>query len=373
MLVVPRLCHLKRLRARGSHLDARVERVEGVCAGLKESLVVIDEQHVDGFQLRVLDLVLCDGHVEGDRECRPLPFLALALDLAAHEVNHLLSDGKAETRALHAVHAAVGLARERLVHALHELLAHTDARIGHAVDKAHHSRCVARQLLQVDDNGSVGLGVLEGVGQDVDEHLVDAQLVGVEVLVLHDVGAEVEVDILILDHGLRNVDEVLGHLHDREDTRRERELATLHFGYVQDVVDEREQVVARDPNLTQAVLDDGLVVNVALCDSRQTQNRVHGRADVMGHGREEVALGAICRLGFPGSLIKALVKPIHKGHVRDEQDQQGAGNPTDQEPVNGASTQVIHLDVVQNGPSLVCANRRIRNQALLAARVGHEE
>ena len=256
---------------------------------------------------------------------------------------------------------------------LHELLGHADAGVGHTVDEAYHAGHVARQLLQVDGDASVGLGVLEGVRQDVDEHLVDAQLVGVEVLLLHGIGAEVEVYVLLLDHRLRDVDEVLGHIHDGEHNGREGELAAFHLGNVEDVVDECEQVIARELNLMQAVLDDGWVINVALCDGRQSQNRVHGRADIVGHGREEVALGAICRLGLLRRLVHAHVEPIHEGHVAGEQEEQGAGDPDDQEPVDGASMQAARLEVVQDGPALVRADRRIRYQALLATRVGHEK
>ena len=244
-------------------------------------LTVLGRQRVGGFRRHVFVLMLRDGHIEGDGERRPLAQLALTLDRASHEVDHLLGDGQTEARALHLVHAAVGLARERVVHALHELLAHAYARVGHAVDQAHHAGRVARQLLQVDVDASVRLGVLEGVRHDVDEHLVDAQLVGIEVLVLHVVGVDAEVDALVLDHGLGDVSEVLCHLSDREGCRRQGELAAFHLGNVQDVVDEREQVVARQLNLAQAVLDDGLVVDVELRDGRQAQNRVHRRADVM--------------------------------------------------------------------------------------------
>ena len=167
--------------------------------------------------------------------------------------------------------------------------------------------------------------------------------------------------------------EVLGHLHDREDVRREGELAALHLRDVQDVVDEREQVVARESNLVQAVLDDGLVVDVALCDGRQSENRVHRRANVVGHGREEVALGAIGRLGLLRRLVQTHIERVHEGHVDNEQEQQGTGHPTDQEPVNGAALQATRPDVVQDGPAAVRANRRIRYQTLFAARVGHEE
>ena len=80
--------------------------------GLEDGLVVINEQHVDRLERHVFCLVLCDGYVEGDGERGPLARLALAVDLAAHEVDHLLGDGKAEPGALHLVHAAVGLSRE---------------------------------------------------------------------------------------------------------------------------------------------------------------------------------------------------------------------------------------------------------------------
>ena len=132
-------------------------------------------------------------------------------------------------------------------------------------------------------------------------------------------------------------------------------------------------MVARKPDLAQAVLDGGWVVDITLCDCRKSQDCVHGCADVVGHGRKEVALGAICRLGFLRRLVQAHVEPVHKCHVADKQEQQGTGDPDDQKPVNGTPVQAARPDVVQDGPALIRADGRVGYQTLLTTRIVHEE
>ena len=46
---------------------------------------------------------------------------------------------------------------------------------------------------------------------------------------LHGVDMEVEVETLVLDHRLRDVDEILGHFHDRKSSWHEGELAAFHL------------------------------------------------------------------------------------------------------------------------------------------------
>ena len=108
---------------------------------------------------------------------------------------------------------------------------------------------------------------------------------------------ETEFDVLLLDHRLRDIDEILDRLHNGESQRAQLQIAALDFGYIQDIVDERGQ-------------------------SRQTDDRIHGSADVVRHCGEEVRLCLIRRFSLPCSDLKVLVKVKHIEHVTEEQDEQ---------------------------------------------------
>ena len=76
-------------------------------------------------------------------------------------------------------------------------------------------------------------------------------------------------------------------------------LAALDLGHIQDVVQQAQQVVRRSLDLVKA-LDAGLLGLVVLQrDLGHANDAVHGRADLVRHARQEIALGL-------GRLVVAL-------------------------------------------------------------------
>ena len=133
---------------------------------------------------------------------------------------------------------------------------------------------------------------------------------------------ETEFDVLLLDHRLRDIDEILDRLHDGESQRAQLQIAALDFGYIQDIVDEREQMIACQTDLPEALLGRLHITGILLGQSRQTDDRIHGSADVVRHCGEEVRLCLIRRFSLPCSDLKVLVKVKHIEHVTEEQDEQ---------------------------------------------------
>ena len=176
------------------------------------------------------------------------------------------------------------MAGEGLVHGFHELRAHAGARVGHDVGQPHATGQSAFVLVHVHGDAPAGLRVFDGVGKDVDVDLVEPQLVRVEVFLFHPVDMEAELDVLFLDHRLRYVHQVLDRFHDGKRHGAQVQLSAFHLGNVQNVVDQRQQVVAGKPDLPEVFRCGLCVAEVFLRDSCQADDGVHGRPDIVGHG-----------------------------------------------------------------------------------------
>ena len=75
----------------------------------------------------------------------------------------------------------------------------------------------------------------------------------------------------------------------------------LHlYRHIQNIVDQRQQVVAGHADLAQILLGRRGVIQGLLGDGGESHDGVHWGADVVGHGREEIGLRLIGGFGFPG-------------------------------------------------------------------------
>ena len=313
--------HVQRLRAALGAVGMHAHGFERVGRRLQEDRIVVHDEHIQRFQAQILALPVGNGDVDFDREGRALARGALAVDGAAHQVHHLLGDGEAQARALNAVDAAVRLAGEGLVHLLHERRGHADAIVRHGVAELHAAGHAALLLAQVHAHAAAGLGVLDGVGENVDVDLVQAKLVGIEIFLLHVIDAEAEVDVLLLDHRLGDVDQVLGRLHDGEGQRAQGELAALHLGDIQDVVDERQQMAARKADFPEVLPHRLRIAEVLLRYGGQPDDRIHGGADIVGHGGQKIRLGTVGRLRLPRHELQAPVDVPHVHQIQDKERQ----------------------------------------------------
>ena len=106
-------------------------------------------------------------------------------------------------------------------------------------------------------------------------------MIRVQVLFFHPVDTEAELDILFLDHRLRQVYKVLHSFHDRERQRVEIELSALHLGDIQNIVDQCEQMIAGKADLSKAFSCSLHIAEVFLGDRRKSDDCVHGRANVV--------------------------------------------------------------------------------------------
>ena len=98
------------------------------------------------------------------------------------------------------------------------------------------------------------------------------------------------------------------------------ELAALNAAHIQDIVDQRKQMVAGGKDLAQIVLDLVLVVDAADRQCGEADDGIHGRADIVRHIGKEGALGPVGGLRCTDRLREGLVHLPVRGTVRHDQD-----------------------------------------------------
>ena len=108
---------------------------------------------------------------------------------------------------------------------------------------------------------------------------------------------------------VQKIDEVVGLLV-------QRDLAALDMAHVQNVVDEAQEMRAGGLDLVQVLLHFLRLIEAAGSQSGEAHDGVHGRADVVGHVREEGALGGVGLVGlgqrlFQQGLLLHLLASLH--------------------------------------------------------------
>ena len=110
------------------------------------------------------------------------------------------------------------------------------------------------------------------------------------------------------------------HLREADLCLFQVELAALNAAHIQDIIDQREQMVAGGQDLAQIVLDLVLVVNAADRQCGEADDGIHGRADIVRHIGKEGTLGPVGGLRGTDCLRKGLVHLPVRGTVRHDQD-----------------------------------------------------
>ena len=142
-------------------------------------------------------------------------------------------------------------------------------------------------------------GVFNGIADDIDQHLFDPQLVGIHAAVYDavvPVGNNQSFVLCLKDGDIldaaENILKITGgpvNLH----------LAALDLGNVQDIVDQRQQVVAGGADLLQRVRNHFRFTNMVSGDIGIADDGVHRRPDIVGHIGKKIVLcldPGLCRV-----------------------------------------------------------------------------
>src|SRR4030095_3132101 len=221
---------------------------------------------------------------EAERERRSVTDLALHPQAAAVELDKLAGEGEAQTRALTLALGLPDLA-DLLEDRLLILGRDADAGVGD-----RHLDGAVRGYCPHGDPPALR-GELHGVGEEVEEHLLDLALVGDDVLERL-VDRELEREIVAGGPFAYQRERVLESHSEIERPELQLHPARLDLGEVQDVVDQREQVAPRgqdEPDVLGLLLVK-LAKHAVVQHLREADDRVEGGAELMGHVGEELGL-----------------------------------------------------------------------------------
>ena len=227
---------------------------------------------------------------------------------------------------MHAAQRGGFLARKGLEDMLLELFAHADAVVGDGELLADPPCALVWILPQRATDAAAVSGVLDRVAQQVDRDLRRARLVEVDVGVL---------DFLVDRDGMVFALGLCGHHHHAgvEDRvcflRRlfQHDLARLDARELEDVVEDGEHAAPAHLNLAEVVPHELGVVDLLLCQLRETEYGAHGRADVVRHVEEEARLGSVglfCTLHGNGCLALGQPRAPQQHEDHKQNDEEGA-------------------------------------------------
>ena len=275
----------------GHHLPTAEDLVEDAAVGG----VVIDDEHPHPMKTRRFRGQgfggLAVGQVEADDKVEPASPADFAFhpDTAAHEADQARGDGQAQARAAVAARRrSVGLL-EHLEDGRLFLRRDADPRVGD--DEVQHHVLFRVGFPRHFQAHLPGLRELDGVADEVDDDLAQAAIVADHHVGHFGMDEAGQFQSLLVRANGKRLHRVAKTFPQVERAAIEREFARFDLREVEDVVDHREQGLARVPDrLEELPLLDR---KMALQDQfRHADDRVQWRADLVAHVGQERALGA---------------------------------------------------------------------------------
>ena len=229
----------------------------------------------------------CGAGLEREREHAPLPRRALDDEVAVHQAREAPADGEAQPGAADA-DLRVGLV-ERVEDPRE--ISRLDSRSRVLDGDGDHVPVRRRACAGRGANGDPpALGELDGVAQQVDQHLADLDGVSRERARQARVLLEREAEALVPGQLAEHQPDVVQHLAQIERLHGQRRAAGLDLRHLQDVVDQGQQMSAARVDDVELLFLLVAQVRVAPQELGVAEDRVHRRADLVRHVGEEGAL-----------------------------------------------------------------------------------
>ena len=181
--------------------------------------------------------------------------------------------------------------------------------------------------------------------------------------------AEVEVDILLLHHGIGHVDQVVGAFHDGEGDRRQVQFSAFHFGNIQNIVDQCQKVVAGQIDLFQIITNGRAVLRVLPRNGGQANDGVHRRANVMRHGGQEIRLCMVGAVRGLGRGLQLTVEIHHNDEIEHQQQKQAGAHNAHQRPAHFCFVQFFHRYHRDNRPVVRRIDACVRDDTTFFGRI----
>ena len=300
-----------------SHLD------QHLCHAVAGVEIVVHHQSLQTLQLGDLfhRAVLClHPQRHTNDKLAALALRCLHLNGAAHHIHDVFGDGHAKAGALDTADRGGALPLKRLKDFFGKFRAHADAVVLDAELVLPAAAHLPGKLAHPHRDRAARRGKLDGVGQQVQQDLVQPGLIAVDILVGHIHRIHIKLQLFCVDLPADDGFQIVQHLRKVDFHLFQMELSAFDAAHIQHIVDEREQMVAGSKGLGQIILHPLLVVNIADRQCSKADDGVHGGADVVGHIGKEGALGAVGSLGGGNGIRKRLIHLFVGGAVGHDQD-----------------------------------------------------
>ena len=287
-----------------SHLD------QHLCHAVAGVEIVVHHQSLQAFQLGDLfhRAVLClHPQRHTNDKLAALALRCLHLDGAAHHIHDVFGDGHAKAGALDTADRGGALPLKRLKDFFGKFRAHADAVVLDAELVLPAAAHLPGKLAHPHRDRAARRGKLDGVGQQVQQDLVQPGLIAVDILVGHIHRVHIKLQLFCVDLPADDGFQIVQHIRKVDFHLFQMELSAFDAAHIQHIVDEGEQMVAGSKGLGQIILHPLLVVNIADRQCGKADDGVHGGTDVVGHIGKEGALGAVGSLGGGNGIRKRLI------------------------------------------------------------------
>lgn len=200
----------------------------------------IADQQQTAVLHRVRAVIRLCVHLELQQHFEAAAFARRTLDVnhAAHHVHNALAYRHAQPRALHLVRHGILRTGEHVEQVLLELLRHADAVVLDHKGIFHIRMPAAGHLAHVKADFAALLGVLDRVGQDVQQHLPQTGRIADEILVVNLARADDKVLPALARLRANDGFNLLNLLSKIDFIHAQRHRAALNFGHVQHVIDQ---------------------------------------------------------------------------------------------------------------------------------------
>ena len=176
-----------------------------------------------------------------------------------------------------------------------ELFAHTNAIVLDAELIA--ATALGRTVLlgNADADRTACGSELDGVGQNVQQDLVQPHRVGDDVLVLHVHGIDEKRQPLCRNIGLDDGAHIVDEVRQMHRFFFNFYFSALDAAHIQHIIDEGKQMLAGGRDLFQVVQHLFLIINMGRSQRGEADDGVHGGANIVAHIEQELPLGTVCR------------------------------------------------------------------------------
>ena len=237
------------------------------------------------------------------------------MEVAAVQFHERLGQGEAEARALAAL--VVGGLFEGLGKLLQVFGADAHAAVRDTHDEARRLRDA------IDPHGTAFRSELDGVADEIEQDLLHGAGVGFDGLGVD--GAVDEFEAVFLRAAAHDPDDLLDQVRHIDRVGVQAHLAGLDLRHVEDVVDEREQVLAGKENVVDVFPVAGIAEwaeHLLLHDVGEAVDGVQRCAQLVAHIGEELGLGLVGLLGADlfglvglGEFDEASLHILQRGNV----------------------------------------------------------